>query len=100
MTTRKKTRSANYKVAPLELTTPRTSAIYIDEPELLFAEGNRHCDPRTGIPLYGPRSLGTSRHKSEVHVGFITLRFSRLVGDVLREVPDGQIPDPKYKYYM
>lgn len=71
MTTRKKTRRASYKVAPLELTKPRTSAIYIDEPELLFAESKRHCDPRTGIPLYGPRSLGTSRHKNEVHVGFI-----------------------------
>lgn len=30
----------------------------------------------------------------------ITLRFSRLVGDILREVPDGQIPQPKYKFYM
>jgi hypothetical protein len=30
----------------------------------------------------------------------ITLRFARLVGDVLREVPEGQIPEPKYKYYM
>jgi len=30
----------------------------------------------------------------------ITLRFSRLVGDILREVPESQIPQPKYKYYM
>lgn len=30
----------------------------------------------------------------------ITLRFSRLVGDILREVPEGQTPRPKYKYYM
>jgi hypothetical protein len=30
----------------------------------------------------------------------ITLRFSRLVGDILREVPDSQTPQPKYKYYM
>jgi len=30
----------------------------------------------------------------------ITLRFSRLVGDVLREVPEHQTPQPKYKYYM
>jgi hypothetical protein len=30
----------------------------------------------------------------------ITLRFSRLVSDVLREVPDGQDPNPKFKYYM
>jgi hypothetical protein len=30
----------------------------------------------------------------------ITLRFSRLVGDILREVPESQMPQPKYKYYM
>jgi hypothetical protein len=30
----------------------------------------------------------------------ITLRFSRLVGDILREVPPDQVPQPKYKYYM
>jgi hypothetical protein len=30
----------------------------------------------------------------------ITLRFSRLVGDVLREIPEDQTPEPKYKYYM
>jgi hypothetical protein len=30
----------------------------------------------------------------------ITLRFSRLVGDILREVPDDRTPQPKYKYYM
>ncbi|MGH9460394.1 MAG: hypothetical protein ACRD1X_04200 [Vicinamibacteria bacterium] len=30
----------------------------------------------------------------------ITLRFSRLVGDILREVPESQTPQPKYKYYM
>ncbi len=30
----------------------------------------------------------------------ITLRFSRLVGDVLREVPDDREPQPKYKFYM
>jgi hypothetical protein len=30
----------------------------------------------------------------------ITLRFSRLVGDILREVPEGATPHPKYLYYM
>jgi hypothetical protein len=30
----------------------------------------------------------------------ITLRFSRLVGDVLREVPEDQKPKTKYKFYM
>jgi len=30
----------------------------------------------------------------------ITLRFSRLVGDVLREVPENEKPKAKYKFYM
>lgn len=30
----------------------------------------------------------------------ITLRFSRLVGDILRELPAGQEPLPQFKYYM
>jgi len=30
----------------------------------------------------------------------ITLRFSRLVGDILRELPQDQDPEPKYKYYI
>ena len=30
----------------------------------------------------------------------ITLRFSRLVGDILREVPENEKPRSKYKFYM
>lgn len=30
----------------------------------------------------------------------ITLRFSRLVGDVLREVPADRVPNPRYAFYM
>lgn len=30
----------------------------------------------------------------------ITLRFSRLVGDILREVPADREPQPKFKFYM
>lgn len=71
MTTRKKTKRKVYKLTPLELTPTTTSTVFVEEPELLFANGYRHCDPKTGIPLYGPRSIGTSRHKQEVHVGFI-----------------------------
>lgn len=65
------TRKKSYKFAPLELAVPRTSTAWLDEPNLLFAGGRQHSDPKTGIPLYGPRSLGTIRHKQEVHVGFI-----------------------------
>jgi hypothetical protein len=59
------------KIFPLELASPRTRAEWLDEPALLFADGKRHVDPKVGIPLFGPRTLGTSRHKNEVHVGFI-----------------------------
>jgi hypothetical protein len=59
------------KLAPLRLETPRVSTEWEDEPVLMFAEGMTHPDPKVGIPLYGPRSLNTVRHKSEVHVGFI-----------------------------
>jgi hypothetical protein len=60
-----------YKVAPIELAQPRLSTEWLNEPGLLFGNGKVHPDPKTGIPLYGPRSLGTSRHKREVHIGFI-----------------------------
>ena len=30
----------------------------------------------------------------------ITLRFARLVGQILREIPPGFEPSPRYKFYM
>ena len=30
----------------------------------------------------------------------ITLQFSRLVGDILREIPNNRTPNPKYSFYM
>jgi hypothetical protein len=30
----------------------------------------------------------------------ITVRFSRLVADILREVPESVTPHPKYKFYV
>ena len=72
MKARKQTKKTDsYKVAPLELDRPRLMAGWVEEPALLFADNHEHVDPKTGIPLYGPRSLGTCRHKREVHVGII-----------------------------
>ena len=72
MKARKPTKKVDtYKVAPLTLDPPRLSAGWIEEPCLRFADQHEHVDPKTGIPLYGPRSLGTFRHKREVHVGII-----------------------------
>lgn len=53
-------------LAPLAL-----SCEWLDEPKLRFAHNGEHEDPTVGIPLYGPWSLGTPRHKSEVHLGII-----------------------------
>lgn len=59
------------KLLPFELATPHTKTEWIQEPSLLFAKGSIHVDPKTGIPLYGPRSFGTPRHKQVVRAGFI-----------------------------
>ncbi len=64
-------RADGYRVAPLQLDPPRLAAGWVAEPGLLFGGGHEAADPKTGIPLYGPRSLGTRRHKREVHVGFV-----------------------------
>ena len=50
---------------------PVAQAQWLGEPGLLFAGDRTHADPKVGLSLYGPRSLGTSRHKNEVHVSFI-----------------------------
>jgi hypothetical protein len=60
-----------HKLAPITLDVPRLSAEWIEEPTLMFANQQEHVDPKTGIPLFGPRSLGSIRHKREVHVGII-----------------------------
>ena len=71
MRNRKRQATKTYKVAPIELAQPRLSTDWLQEPTLLFANGKAHPDPKTGIPLYGPWSLNTTRHKREIHVGFI-----------------------------
>ena len=62
---------ARSKIAPLQLQRPHSSTEWEDEPLLVFGDDMTHADPKVGIPLYGPRSLGTVRHKREVHIGFI-----------------------------
>lgn len=62
---------ASGKLAPIVLHRPHRSTEWRQEPALIFADGMSHPDPKVGIPLYGPGSLGTARHKREVHAGFI-----------------------------
>lgn len=68
---KRETAPTGTRLAPLALMPPRTSTEWFEEPELVFADKMTNPDPKVGIPLYGPRSLGTVRHKREVHVGFI-----------------------------
>jgi len=63
-------------VPALVLQTPTASASWFPEPDLVFAAGERSYDPKVGVPLYGPRSLNTGRHKNEIHIGFIGTRPS------------------------
>jgi hypothetical protein len=46
-------------------------ASVFDEPELEFAGGSRHVDPRFGIADYGPVDLGTPGAPHEIRVGMI-----------------------------
>lgn len=55
----------------LSLPAPTVSALWLPEPELAFADGVQHIDPKVAIPLAGPRSLGTVRHRSPINLGFI-----------------------------
>lgn len=59
------------RIRPVSLEAPATKARWFEEPPLTFAGGACNVDPKTGISLYGPRSLGTTRHQSELQVGFI-----------------------------
>jgi hypothetical protein len=64
-------RQANSKLQPIQLDPPGIDAGWIEEPSLVFANGHLHPDPKVGVPLYGPRSLNTPRHKTEAHIAFI-----------------------------
>ena len=61
----------NSHISGLRLPHLLLSSEWFEEPSLVFADGKHHVDPKVGIPLYGPASLGSSRHKNEVHIGFI-----------------------------
>ena len=54
------------------LPVPRISCAYLDEPSLLFCGNREHVSARTGITLFGPRSLDVpGRHPDTTRVGFI-----------------------------
>lgn len=58
---------------PVQLRQPPVDAQWLPEPELAFAGGKRHIDPKTGLTLFGPASAGTERHRDRVRLGFVGL---------------------------
>jgi len=69
-----KSRNSHSVIPSVELDPIAAKAHWFLEPELEFAAGERARDPKVGVPLYGPRSLDTGRHKNEIHIGFIGTR--------------------------
>src|SRR2546425_435786 len=76
MTTQPPQQIKHPPIPPLQLESITATAQWLPEPELEFSAGELSCDPKVGVPLYGPRSLGTGRHKNEIHIGFIGTRSS------------------------
>ena len=74
--TTRRSRTRHPVIPPIQLDTITATARWFPEPELEFSAGENSCDPKVGVPLYGPRSLGTGRHKNEIHIGFIGTRPS------------------------
>jgi hypothetical protein len=55
-----------------QISLPSINCEYVSEPELEFANGNRHVDPKTGLYLFGPKSFEPRRrHPEDVRVGLI-----------------------------
>lgn len=44
---------------------------HLQEPFLLFGDSGLHVDPKSGIARFGPRSLGSALHPTNVRVGII-----------------------------
>src|SRR5687768_11904496 len=83
--------------ATMELQTPRVAAEWFREPELVFAEGHTHCDPKVGLPLYGPRSLGSARHKRDINIGFLgTAEAVERAAEFYAECAEGVPGDAKH----
>jgi len=55
----------------LALKPPRPAVQWLDEPDLAFAGGLTHIDPKVGIPASGPWSRDQPNHPASVTAGFI-----------------------------
>ena len=69
-----------------KLDSPQLKLTCLSEPSLSFAGDFSHKNPKVGVPLYGPKSLNTPRHKKEIHVGFVG--EAEAIGNVQRFIED------------
>jgi hypothetical protein len=54
---KKRKKRMHAKIAPLRLEQAVTATEWFEEPNLAFAGDALHCDPKIGIPLYGPTHI-------------------------------------------
>lgn len=57
--------------AAQRLSKPVITATWLKEPLLGFAGDSCHVDVKTGIAVFGPASLGTSRHPAQIRLGYV-----------------------------
>lgn len=50
---------------------PDFSAVYLNEPQLIFGDGQRDTDPKTGLALHKPFDLRTPARRSQIRLGII-----------------------------
>jgi len=76
------------------LNSPNIRLQWIGDPVLEFGNGNYHSNPKIGIPLYGPRSLHTTRHKDHIHIAYIgDMQALEKVRSFLNLIKNGVTPE-------
>lgn len=73
----------------LSLKPPRPSVQWLGEPELAFAGGLTHIDPKVGIPASGPWSRDHANHPASMTAGFIGTAVFGPSG--VRQLPRGDV---------
>lgn len=75
---------------PVQLVQPIVRTDWIPEPFLRFADGRLDVDPKIGITMWGPASVGTSRHPTEIRLGLVgPARAVESAARYVRSLADG-----------
>ena len=81
---------ASSKIPPLALRQSKIKADWFADPSLVFADGKLATDPKIGIPLFGPMSFNTLRHRKEIYAGIIaTSQLAETVRNFYEELSTG-----------